>query len=196
MVQDRDAPCQLQPRTHSRLSRSAHASAPLRWLSVMTRRSTRACDARAPCRAGSSRLVPYAGPLHRRDVSLHRCKTVVRRAGCGLQGTAGFREARTRVCHCTHCLAKRAPCRAGCYRVMQHERPLHRRNASLHRRKTMVRRASCGLQHTDGSRVASTRARHCACYFSGGGTVRLLATLARRAALVVVALCTRQGHPH
>ena len=152
------------------------------------------CDARAPCCAGNSRLVPYAGPLHRRDVSLHRPKTVVRRASCSLQGTAGFRVPRTRVCHCTHCLAKRAPCRAGCYRVMQHGRPLHRREASLHRRETVVRRASCGFQHTAGFRVASTRARHCACCLSGGGTVRLLATRACRAALVVVALCTRQGH--
>ena len=50
----------------------------------------------------------------------------------------------------------------------------------------MVRRASCGLQHTAGFRVANARARHCARCLSGVGAARVPATRARRAALVVV----------
>ena len=38
------------------------------------------------------------------------------------------------------------------------------------------------------------RARYCACCLSGGGAVRMLASRPRRAALVVVGRCTRQGH--
>ena len=45
----------------------AHAIAPLRSLSLGRRRSTRACGARAPRRAGWSRSMPYGRPLHQRD---------------------------------------------------------------------------------------------------------------------------------
>ena len=66
--------------------------------------------------------------------------------------------------------------------------------ASLHRRETVVRRATCGLERTAGFRVALTRACHCTRRLSQGAKARALATRARRAALVVVASCTIQGH--
>ena len=46
----------------------AHASALLRWLSLGRRRSTRVCGARAPCRAGCGRFIPYGKTLHQRDL--------------------------------------------------------------------------------------------------------------------------------
>ena len=75
----------------------ARARAPLRWLSLGRRRSTRAFRARTPCRAGCGRLRHRERALHRRNASLLRCKTVVRRATCGLQSTAGFCAAHARA---------------------------------------------------------------------------------------------------
>ena len=62
------------------------------------------------------------------------------------------------------------------------------------RRKTVLRRARSGLQHTAGFRVARTRARHCARCLSRRGAARALATRARHAALVVVDSYFIQGH--
>ena len=78
-VQD-PATCQPRPPTHSRVLRGAHASAPLRSLSLGRRRTTRACDARAPYRACCSQSVPYTKAQHWREVSLLRHKTVVQLA--------------------------------------------------------------------------------------------------------------------
>ena len=64
----------------TQLSRCAHASAPLRSLSLRRRRSTSACQARAPRRAGWGRSMPHETKLNRREASLLRCKTVVRHA--------------------------------------------------------------------------------------------------------------------
>ena len=71
-------------------------------------------------------------------------------------------------------------------------RALHRREASLLRCKTVVRRASCDLQHAAGFRVAA-RERHCAGCLSGGGRTRKLAAHARRAALAVIGLRTTKS---
>ena len=140
MAQDRAAMCQLRPPTHCRLSLGAHASAPLRSLSLQTRQSTHACDARARCRAA------------------------------------------------------RARCRAGCSRFTHDTRTLHQREASLLRRKTEVRRASCGLQHIEGFSLARMRASHCARCLSRGGEALALTTRARRAGPIAVTSCTMQGH--
>ena len=128
---------------------------------------TRELAARAPCRAGCDRCTQYGKALHRREASLLRCKTVVRRASCDLQHAAGFRVTdaqaplrwlslgrwrKTKKCRA------RAPCRAYCDRSTHHRRVLHRRKASLFRRKTVVRRASCDLQHAAGFRVTDARA--------------------------------------
>ena len=88
----------------------------------------------------------------------------------------------------------RASFRAGCGRSMYYRKALHQRKASLLRCKTVVRRASCGLQHTAGFRVANAWARHCARCLSGVGAARVTATRARRATLVVVCPYPIQGH--
>ena len=59
------------------LSSGSHASAPLRSLSMVRRRSTHSYEEHARCRAGCSRSVPYTRPLHRRETSLIRRKTVL-----------------------------------------------------------------------------------------------------------------------
>ena len=180
----------------------ADARAPLRWLSLGRWRNTRACRARAPCCAGCDRPTHYERALHRRKTSLFRCKTVVRRASCGLQRAAGIRVARAQAPLRWLCLGRwrntracraRALCRAGCDRYLRYRRALHRREASLFRRKTVVRRASCDLQQRS-RHSRGTRKRHCAGCLSGGGETRELAARARRAALVVVGFCAMKGH--
>ena len=160
----RRASCDLQRAAGIRVAR---AQAPLRWLSLGRWRNTRACRARAPCRAGCDRTTHYERALHRRKASLFRCKTVVRRASCDLQRAAGIRVARERAplrwlslgrWRNTRACRARAPCRAGCDRPTHYERALHRRKASLFRCKTVVRRASCDLQRAAGIRVARERA--------------------------------------
>ena len=275
-ARNRDATCQLRPLTRSWLSCGARASVPLRSLCLPRSQGTRACDARAPCRAGCSPFVHRTRLPHSREDSLQRCKTVLRRASCSLQHTVGFRMARTRAFHSARCLSggeatrvlatgargaalvvvaprteqnkatatakgrspsaqdRAATCqlrppthsrlshgahasaplrslsmgrwrsthaceehvryRAGCSRSVRYTRLPHRREASLQRCKTVLRHASCALQHTAGFRVARTRACHSARCLSGGGATRVLATRARGAALVVVALRTVQSH--
>jgi len=51
-----------------------------RSLSLGRKRSTRACDVRAPRRAGWHRPIPYGSLLHQRDGRLPRCTAVLRRA--------------------------------------------------------------------------------------------------------------------
>ena len=165
----RGATCQLRAPTHSRLLRRtcAHAHAPLHWLSLGSRRSTRACCTRAPCRASCGRCIPYSRALHRREAFLLQRAALVRRASCGLPHTTDFRVAlaraplrwlslgsrrRTRAC-CT-CV----PCRAGCGQPMSYARALPWREASLLRCAAVVRRASWGLQRTADFCVAHTRA--------------------------------------
>ena len=70
---------------------------------------------------------------------------------------------------------------------------LHRRKASLFRCKTVVRRASCDLQRAAGIRVA--RAQAPLRWLSLGRWQNTRACRARgRAALVVIAFCTMEGH--
>ena len=83
-LRDRGTTCQLRSPLCAAGFRVTRAYAPLRSLSLTRRRSTRACGVRAPCRAGCDRLVPYERALHRQRASVLRCKTVVRRASCGL----------------------------------------------------------------------------------------------------------------
>ena len=83
-VQDRAATCPQRPRTHSRLLRDKRTGAPLCWLSLGRRRSTHACDLRAPHRKGCDRSMQYLTAMHQREVSSIRCKVVVRCARCGL----------------------------------------------------------------------------------------------------------------
>ena len=133
-VQDRASTRQLWPPTSSRLSRGTCKCATALAVSVGRRRSTRVCGACALCRAGCGRFMSYGRALHQREAPLPRCKTVLRRAGCGLQRAASRhlahasaplhwlsvgRRCSTRVC------GARAPCRAGCGRSMPYGRVLH-----------------------------------------------------------------------
>ena len=83
-VRNRGTTCQRQPPLCAPGFHVTCAHAPLRSLSLTTRRSTQAFRARAPCRAGCDRLIPDGRALHQRKASLLRCETVVRRASCGL----------------------------------------------------------------------------------------------------------------
>ena len=140
---------------------------PLRWLSLESWQNTQACCACVPCRADCDRSMRHGEVLHRRKASFIRRKTVVRRASCSLQRAAGVRVARAQaplrwLCLSgggeTRELATYATCCAGCARPTRHGRALHRREASLLRCKTVVRRASCDLQLSAGFRVADVRA--------------------------------------
>jgi hypothetical protein len=77
---------------------------------VMRRTSCGDQRARAPCRDGCRRLTPRRSVPHRREDSLLRCSTVVRRASCGLQLQAR-----------TTCVARHKRVGAGClWKEAQH----------------------------------------------------------------------------
>ena len=141
----------------------AREQAPLLLLSLGSWQNTRACCARVLCRAGCDRTTRCGKALHRRTASLLLCKTVVRRASCGLERAAGFRvtDARAPVSWLslrrsqnTRACRVRAPCCADCDRPKHYRRALRRREASLLRCKTVERRESCDLQRAAGIRVA------------------------------------------
>ena len=87
-MQNRGATCELLPPTCSRRS-VARSPAPLRRMSLGRWENTQTCRARAPCRAGFEWPKRYERALYRREASILRRKTVVRRASCDLQRTAG-----------------------------------------------------------------------------------------------------------
>ena len=95
----RGATCQLRPPTPSQRRVSRTAQARRCSLSLGRRRSTRACFARAPCRAGCGRFVSLERGLRRREASLLRRAAVVRRASCDLklQASAACVAQRRRV---------------------------------------------------------------------------------------------------
>ena len=147
----------------------ALASAPLRWLSVGRRRSTRACHTSTPCRTGCGWYMSYGRALQRREAFLPPCKPVLQRASGGAVASSEqpafavhasapprwlsvARRRSMRACDA------RAPCRAGCGRYIFYERALLRRKASLARCKTVLQRASRGLQRAAGFCGARKRA--------------------------------------
>ena len=87
----------------------------------------------------------------------------------------------------------RAPCRASCGRYMSYGRALHRRDASLPRCKTVLQRASGGLQRAAGFRGARKLATALAVRREQGAA-RTLATRERRAALDVIGPCPTKVH--
>jgi len=194
----------LQPRAITRI-RVAHASAPLQWLRVERRRSTRACHARTPPRASGNRFMSYERALDQRNASLPRCKTVLRRASCGLLRAAGIRVAHVNAP--LHWLSVRRSCStrtydahpprpAGYGRSMPYETALHQRQISYPRLKSLFQHASCGLEQAAGFNVAHASAplRHCSGFLWGGGAARALAKQARHAALVVIGPCHTKGN--
>ena len=123
--------------------------------------------ARAPYRAGYYLSTRYETVLYRQKHFLFRRKTVVRRATCDLQHTAGIRVARAQALLCWLSLGKwpntrprrtRASCRAGCNRSTHYENTLYDREASHPQCNTVVRRASCDLQRAAGIRIAREQA--------------------------------------
>ena len=155
----RRASCSLQESAGFRV---ACASAPLRSLSLGRRRSTRACCARAPCRAGCGRPMPRKGTASARGLSP---SARGRGATCQLRPPTPSRLSRVhaRARHCARCLSGGGAARELAARARRAalvvvglclERRLHRREASLLRRAAVVRRASCGLQEPAGFRVA------------------------------------------
>ena len=105
-VQDRGATCELwSPAAHSRLSRDRREGATA--LAVSRRwRNTQAFRVRAPCRAGYDRPTRHGRALHQWKASHLPCKTVVRRASCVLQRTAGFPATDTRAPLRSLCLGR------------------------------------------------------------------------------------------
>ena len=161
----RRASCDLQRTTGCRGVTDARA--PLRWLHLGKWRNMRVCRARAPCHARCDRSLRYRRALHRREASLFRCKTVVRRASSDLQRAVGIRVARAQAplrwlslgrWRNTRACRARAPCCVGCDRPTHYGRALHLQEASFLLCETMVRRASCGLQRTAGIRVTHEQA--------------------------------------
>ena len=165
------------------------------------RRSTRACFARAPCRAGCGRLALAKGAAPARGLS-PSARAVVRRASCGLQRQASAacraaqralrslslgRRRSTRACFA------RAPCRAGCGRLMSVEGAAPARGLSPSAR---ARGATCQLRPPTPSqrRVARAAQARCARCLWGGGAALELALRARRAALVVIGSAHRKRH--
>ena len=74
-------------------------------LSLGRRRSTRACFARARCRAGCDRFMSRRKVPHRREGSLFWCAAVARRASCGLQLQASAACLARRRCVGARCLS-------------------------------------------------------------------------------------------
>ena len=166
----RGATCQLRPPTPSQ--RRVPRAGALRSLSLGRRRSTRACCARAPCRAGCGRLC-HRKALRRREASLLR-----RAPWCDVPAAASNAKPAA-ACHARSAPAlavsgMRRSTRACCARAVPRwlwsalaiERTLRRREASLLRRAPVVRRASCSLQR-QASAACHTRAARAALAVSG-----------------------------
>ena len=99
-----------------------------------------------------------------------------------------MRRRSTRAC----CV--RAPCRAGCGRLIPHERNLRWREASLHRRATVVQRDSYGVRRQASSaRIAQRTRAGARCLWEGDAALEL-AACARNTVLIVVGPCPVEGH--
>ena len=144
----------------------ARTRAPLRWLSLGRRRSTRAFYARATCRAGCGLPMAHVRILHRREASSFDA-----RPWCDVPAAATNAQLalawHARERHCAGCLSGgstarkssgRVPCRAGCGRSVFPKKLLGRRQASQFRHVPAVQRARCGLKRAAGFGVARARA--------------------------------------
>ena len=198
----RRASCGLQRAAGIRVARE---QAPLRWLSLGRWRNTRACRARATCRAGCDRFTHYGDTLRWRKPSHPRCKTVVRRASCGLQHrTAGFRMARARAplrrlslgrWQNTRACRARASCCASCGWFASYGRLTHLKGyCTGGRPPSFDARPWCDVRALASNAQPTfawhARKPHFGGCVSAGSEFRELATRARRATLVSVVLRT------
>ena len=133
-------------------------------LSLGRKRSTRACDVRAPRRAGWSRSMPYESPLRQREGHLPLCTPVFRHVSRCANEQTELACAHTRSRHCTHSLGRRrttraydvrVPLRAGWSSSVLYYRPLRQRDGPLPRCTAVLRHTSRGLQRADGVRVCA-----------------------------------------
>ena len=187
----RGATCQLRPPTPSQRRVARAAQVRRRSLSLGRRRSTRACFARAPCRAGCDRFVSHRKAAPARGLSpsargrgvtcqLRPPTSSQRRVCRAAQArrrslSLGWRRSTRACCAC-------APCRAGCGRSMRYQRALRRREASLLPARAVVRRASCGLQRQASAAWLARRRRGGArCLWGGGAALELAARAPCRA---------------
>ena len=186
----RRASCGLQ---HTADFCMAHTGAPLRWLSLGSRRSTRACCTRAPCCTG----VIYPNPIQRRRTG-ERPLSLSAPPWYDVPAAAS----NTQPTFASHMRTRRC---AGCLSGGGAAREL----AARARRAVMAVVGLCCMQgHCTGERPLSFGARpwcdvpaaasnaqpafawHArARYLSGGSAARKLAARARRAALVMVGMC-------
>ena len=143
----------------------------------------------------------YQRALRRREASLLRRATVVRRASCGLQRQA---SAACRAAHArrrslslgrrrsTRACCARAPCRAGCDRLV-----LIEEHCTGERPLSFGARPWCDVPAAASNAKPAPRVSRAGALRSlslGGGAALELAARARRAALVVVGLCPTEGH--
>ena len=201
-MKDCGSACQLRSPNHSRLSRCTCERSAVWSLSLGRRCSTQAFRAHAPCRAWSDLSVRYKRPLCYRQASLLRCKTVVRRASCGLQTTAGCRVGSASD-HCVRCLSEGGAAR---------ELVEHARHAALivmvlcpmNSHRTGERPLSFGArpwcdipaassQRTAGSQVTCPGAQLCSLSLGKCAALELVAR-ALRAALVAVSIRLTKIH--
>ena len=155
--------------------------------------------AHAACRTGSVRPMHHKVALRRRKTSVFRRKAVVRRASCSLQRAPGIRVASEQVPlrwlsfkrwrNMQACRAH-TQCHACRDRLTYHRETLHWQEASNPECKTVVRRASYGLQRAPCLCVAREQAP--LRWLSLGREAASNASLprAQRAALVVIGQCT------
>ena len=200
----RRASCGLQRAPGIRVARK---QAPLRWLSLGRWRNTRACSLQ---RARRAALVSvdlctikwhFTGgrPLSFGARSLYDVRAMASNAHPAFAWNASRR-------HCAGCLsgggetrelaarARRGPLVVSCDRLAHCTEALRWRKASHPRCKTVVRRASFGLQQrTAGFRVTDAKAP-LRWLSLGGGETRKLSACARRAALVMIGLRDMDGH--
>ena len=145
---------------YNQLSRGKRAGAPLRWLSLGMRRSTRACDARTVRRDGHGRSARHRRPLHQGKAS-HSVQD--RAATCLLRPPTHSRLSRNKhagapplrwlsfgMRRSSRAFDAHAPRRDGCGRPVFDERPLHQREASC---SVQGRAATCLLWPPTHSRL-------------------------------------------
>ena len=139
----------------STVCHAAHACR--RSLSLGRMRTARANCAPAPCRDGRGRPISYKGDCaDERPISFDvrlwcnvpaaasstkPAPLVMQRTPAARRRSLSQGRRRTTRVRCT-----RAPCSAGCGRLMPYSKAVRRRDAPLLRRASVVQRASCGLK--------------------------------------------------
>ena len=125
----------------------------------------RAWGVRAPRCACCSRPMPFGREAHQQEVSILRCKAVLRRTSRGLHRAAGLRVCAHTIAplrslslrrrRSTRACGMRAPCRADWSQSMPYGSPLHQRDCSLPRCTAVLRHATRGFQRAAGLPVCA-----------------------------------------